>query len=139
MATTASLLPRLLDGRTRGPVFLTDRRARVALATADPGPVSGRARLSYRRAEEIFAELTKPLAHPDITDPDQLARVPGWTLHQLRHSALTRAVPRTAPAPAPCSPTPATHRPPASPATPPVSPDALTRWQAERDPYRDTD
>jgi integrase/recombinase XerC/integrase/recombinase XerD len=31
---TARLLPRLLAGRTRGPVFLTDRRARVALAAA---------------------------------------------------------------------------------------------------------
>ncbi|MCU7722542.1 hypothetical protein ODJ79_02325 [Actinoplanes sp. KI2] len=32
---TARLLPRLLKGRTRGPVFLTDRRARLALAPAD--------------------------------------------------------------------------------------------------------
>ena len=61
---TPRLLPRLLAGRTRGPVFLTDRRARVALAAADLDPVSGRARLSYRRAEEIFTETTKPLAYP---------------------------------------------------------------------------
>ena len=88
---TARLLPRLLDGRTRGPVFLTDRRARVALAAADLDPATGRARLSYRRAEEIFTETTKPLAHPDITDPDLLAAAPGWTLHDLRHSALTHA------------------------------------------------
>jgi integrase/recombinase XerD len=88
---TARLLPRLLDGRTRGPVFLTDRKARVALASADTDPVSGRARLSYRRAEEIFTDLTRSLAHPDITDPALLAAAPGWTLHQLRHSALTRA------------------------------------------------
>jgi hypothetical protein len=59
------------------------------LAAADLD--SGRARLSYRRAEEIFNTLTKPLAHPDITDPDQLAAAPGWTLHDLRHSALTHA------------------------------------------------
>ena len=88
---TARLLPRLLDGRTRGPVSLTGRRARVALAAADLDPGTGRARLSYRRAEEIFTELTKPLAHPDITDPAQLADAPGWTLHDLRHSALTHA------------------------------------------------
>lgn len=31
------------------------------------------------------------LAHPDITDPRQLAAAPGWKLHDLRHSALTRA------------------------------------------------
>jgi integrase/recombinase XerD len=72
-------------------VFLTERRARVALPAADLDPATGRARLSYRRAEELFTELTKPLAHPDITDPDLLADAPGWTLHDLRHSALTHA------------------------------------------------
>jgi hypothetical protein len=41
-------------------VFLTDRRARVALAAADLDPDSGRGRLSYRRAEEIFTDRTKP-------------------------------------------------------------------------------
>jgi site-specific recombinase XerD len=56
---TARLLPRLLDGRPRGPVFLTERRARVALAAADIDSATGRARLSYRRAEEIFTETTK--------------------------------------------------------------------------------
>jgi len=58
-------------------VFLTGRRARVALSAADVDPVSGRARLSYRAAKELFTELTKPLAHPDIADPDQLATAPG--------------------------------------------------------------
>jgi hypothetical protein len=43
---TARLLPKLLAGRARGPVFLTERRARVALAAADLDPVTGRARLS---------------------------------------------------------------------------------------------
>ncbi|MET7459733.1 tyrosine-type recombinase/integrase [Nonomuraea sp. NPDC005501] len=46
---TARLLPRLLDGRRAGPVFLTGRRARVALppsdvdaAPAEPGcPTAG--------------------------------------------------------------------------------------------------
>ncbi|MEV0391352.1 tyrosine-type recombinase/integrase, partial [Nonomuraea sp. NPDC050643] len=40
---TARLLPRLLDGRRSGPVFLTDRRARVPLPPADVDPASGRA------------------------------------------------------------------------------------------------
>jgi integrase len=71
---TARLLPRLLKGRTAGPVFLTDRRARVPLAPADVYEPTGQARLSYRRAAERFTEATG-----------------GATLHQLRHSALTHA------------------------------------------------
>jgi len=68
---TARLLPRLLDGRRTGPVFLTNRLARQALANADLDRGTGRARLSYRRAAEEFTGATR------------------WTLHQLRHSALT--------------------------------------------------
>lgn len=132
---TARLLPRLLDGRRKGPVFLTGRRARVALAAADTDSVSGRARLSYRRAEEIFNDLTKPLAHPDITDPRQLAVAPGWTLHQLRHSALTRAAENGA-----NTGTLLAYSGHASVASlaryTRVSPDALGRWQAQRDPHR---
>jgi site-specific recombinase XerD len=71
---TARLLPRLLEGRKAGPVFLTERRARLALPGADLDPTSGRARLSYRRAAEVFEEASG-----------------GSTLHQLRHSALTHA------------------------------------------------
>jgi integrase len=69
---TARLLPRLLQGRTAGPVFLTDRRARVELPPGDIDPASGRARLSYSHAEALFKEASG-----------------GATLHQLRHSALT--------------------------------------------------
>jgi integrase len=69
---TARLLPRLLKGRTSGPVFLTDRRARVPLPPGDVDPVSGRARLSYTHAEALFKAASG-----------------GATLHQLRHSALT--------------------------------------------------
>jgi integrase len=68
---TARLLPRLLKGRTSGPVFVTERRARVALAPADLDG-RGRARLSYAMAEELFKQATG-----------------GRTLHQLRHSALS--------------------------------------------------
>ena len=71
---SARLLPRLIAGRRSGPVFLTDRRPAPgrAPATVDVCPVTGRARLSYRRAEEIFRTASG-----------------GWTLHQLRHSAIT--------------------------------------------------
>ncbi|WP_262401663.1 site-specific integrase [Actinomadura sp. CNU-125] len=79
---TARLLPRLLRGRTAGPVFLADRRAptsgRRAPAAADVCPVTGRGRLSYPRAEYLFKTATRGL------DPHGR----GWTLHQLRHSAL---------------------------------------------------
>jgi integrase len=70
---SAQLLPRLLAGRTGGPVFVGDRRPTRAVAGLDLDPASGRARLSYRRAAELFQART------------------GWTLHQLRHSALTHA------------------------------------------------
>jgi integrase/recombinase XerD len=70
---SAQLLPRLLTGRTSGPVFLAGRRPTRAVAGLDLDPTSGRARLSYRRAAELFQGRT------------------GWSLHQLRHSALTHA------------------------------------------------
>ncbi len=76
---TARLLPRMLVGRRTGPVFLTDRKAKPSVALVDVDPITGRARLSYRRAAELFDERT--------------AEVEGgpFTLHQLRHSALTHA------------------------------------------------
>jgi integrase len=69
---SARLLPRLLVGRTRGPVFQTDRHAPAGTPTADVCPVTGHARLSYRRAAALFDQHTG-----------------GLTLHQLRHSQLT--------------------------------------------------
>ncbi|MEV6860388.1 tyrosine-type recombinase/integrase [Streptosporangium subroseum] len=86
---TAQLLPRLLRGRTRGPVFLTDRKAPARTPTTDVCKTTGRGRLSYRRAAELFEALTRPLAHPGIVDAAELELRGGWTLHQLRHSALT--------------------------------------------------
>jgi integrase/recombinase XerC/integrase/recombinase XerD len=68
---TARLLPRLLKGRKSGPVFVTERKARVQLPAADLDE-RGRARLSYQQAEALFSEASG-----------------GATLHQLRHSALT--------------------------------------------------
>ena len=79
---TALLLPRLLAGRTRGPVFLAERAPTRAVPTLDLCPDTGRARLSYRRAAELFEHATTPLAAA-------AGQPTGWSLHQLRHSALT--------------------------------------------------
>jgi integrase len=70
----ARLLPKLIAGRTRGPLFLAERRPVPARAPAavDLCPVTGHGRLSYRQAEALFRAASG-----------------GWTLHQLRHSALT--------------------------------------------------
>ncbi|MGH3120946.1 MAG: tyrosine-type recombinase/integrase [Streptosporangiaceae bacterium] len=70
----ARLLARLTAGREVGPVFLTARRAAAhrVTAAADLDPASGRARLSYEMAEQLFKEHSG-----------------GKTLHQLRHSRLT--------------------------------------------------
>ena len=68
---TARLLPRLLKGRKSGPVFVTERKARVHLAAADLDE-HGRARLSYQQAAALFSKASS-----------------GATLHQFRHSALT--------------------------------------------------
>jgi site-specific recombinase XerD len=71
---TARLLPRHLKHRTSGPLFLADIAPAPARqpALADIDPTTGRARLSYRRAEELFSAASG-----------------GRTLHQLRHSRLT--------------------------------------------------
>ena len=70
----ARLLARLTAGRQAGPVFLTERRAAAhrVMAAADLDPASGRARLSYEMAEQLFKRYSG-----------------GKTLHQLRHSRLT--------------------------------------------------
>jgi hypothetical protein len=70
---TSQLLRWLLAARTWGPVFVTDRRAPARAAAANVVRVTGQARMSYRRAAEIFTTLTRPL------DADGR----GWTLHQL--------------------------------------------------------
>ncbi|MET9694380.1 site-specific recombinase [Streptomyces sp. NPDC006514] len=78
---TAQLLRRLIARRTRGPLFLTDRKAPAGTPTLDVCRETGRARLSYRRAEEIFEENTRLLANPlaspeDIEDLDRLDASP---------------------------------------------------------------
>ena len=86
---TAHVLPRLCQGRAHGPLFLTGRKAPARTPTLDICPATGRARLSYRRAAELFEAHTRALAHPGITDPAKVQAGGGWTLHQLRHAALT--------------------------------------------------
>ncbi len=76
---TNELLGWLLAGRRDGPVFRTDRRAPAGTRTADVCPLTGRGRMSYRRAAEIFTEHTRPL--------DTGGR--GWMLHQLRRRLTT--------------------------------------------------
>jgi len=61
----AELLPRLIGSRQRGPLFLADR-PRVpsrAPASEDLCPETGRARLSYRRAAELFVAATRDRTH----------------------------------------------------------------------------
>ncbi|MGS2646854.1 sigma-70 family RNA polymerase sigma factor [Streptosporangium sp. G12] len=57
---TAELLPRLVAGRRRGPLFLSDRRPGPGRlpAPADLCPETGRRRLSYERAEYLFKRAT---------------------------------------------------------------------------------
>lgn len=112
---TARLLARQLTGRTQGPVFLTDRAARVQLATTDLDPDTGRARLSYRRAAELFTQASG-----------------GWTLHDLRHSALTHAAEDGMPTPMLMTKSGhASIRTLSRYSRPSV--DALARWQDQRD------
>jgi len=70
----ARLLAELIADRSQGPVFIAYRRPNSPRARAgrDFDPVSGRARLSYARAELLFNRYSG-----------------GKTLHQLRHSRLT--------------------------------------------------
>jgi integrase len=83
---TTQLLRWLLAGRPDGPVFVTGRRAPAGAPAADTCPVTGRARMSYRRAAEIFTAATVPL------DPASH----GWTLHQLCLAGISRGRPPAA-------------------------------------------
>ncbi|WP_433634695.1 hypothetical protein [Nocardia sp. CA-120079] len=78
-AGTARLLPRLIKGRTRGPVFVTHRRPGPGkyLADRDMCPDTGLARLSNDQARDLLDAATAP------DGPGT-----GWDLHELRHSGL---------------------------------------------------
>ena len=72
----SALLAQLVEGRTAGPVFLSQRRPAPA-RLPKPGdlcPHTGRRRLSYERAEYLFKQATAPL------DPGGR----GFTLRHLR-------------------------------------------------------
>lgn len=79
-AGTTRLLPRLLKGRTRGPVFVTHRRPGPgkAVSPRDVCPDTGMARLSYGQARALLDE------HTAVRGPGT-----GWDLHEYRHSGLT--------------------------------------------------
>ena len=76
---TARLLPRLLKGRKSGPVFVTERKARVQLPAADLDE-HGHARLSYQQAEALFSvglrrrdPAPAPALCPRLVDVSRLA------------------------------------------------------------------
>jgi integrase len=118
---TARLLPRLIAGRKRGPLFVTDRKAKPSVALKDIDPTTQRARLSYRRAATLVEE--RAIA---------MRRGP-FTLHQLRHSKLTHAA--EAGASTPMLTALSGHASVRSLAKyTKVSADALGRWQADIDP-----
>ncbi|MFG1966695.1 tyrosine-type recombinase/integrase [Nonomuraea sp. NPDC049028] len=79
-AGAARLLPRLLKGRTRGPVFVTHRRPGPGkvVSPRDVCPDTSLARLSYGQARALLDE------HTALNGPGT-----GWDLHEFRHSALT--------------------------------------------------
>ena len=69
----------------------SDRKAPARTPCTDICPETGRARPSYRRAEKLFETSTRLPATPLATEED-VDDLEGWTLHRLRHSALTHDV-----------------------------------------------
>jgi integrase/recombinase XerC/integrase/recombinase XerD len=118
---TARLLPRLIVGRKSGPLFLTDRQAKPSVALDDVDRLTGRARLSYRRAAALLEHHTA-----------KMKRGP-FTLHQLRHSKLTHAAEDGASTPMLMALSGHTSVRSLVKYTK-VSAEALGRWQAETDP-----
>lgn len=70
--TTAIHLDRHLANRRTGPVFVAARRPTNPTGPSDIDPDTGRGRLSYRRAAELFSDASR-----------------GHTLRDLRHAAMT--------------------------------------------------
>ncbi|WP_336207004.1 hypothetical protein [Nonomuraea sp. LPB2021202275-12-8] len=76
---TAQLLPRLIARRTRGPLFLTDRKAPSGTPTLDVCPETGRARLSSPRLRTVLERYARPgvdsvTRHVAERDPDARRR-----------------------------------------------------------------
>ncbi|MGW2426610.1 hypothetical protein ACWC0C_46980 [Streptomyces sp. NPDC001709] len=99
---TAQLLPRLIGRRTRGPLFLTDRKAPAGTPTLGFCPETGRARLSYLRAEEIFKWRRRP---GPILLRCRLAAIGRNGERSIFHGTVTPASPAQA-SRAPCTPDP---------------------------------
>ncbi|WP_435616132.1 tyrosine-type recombinase/integrase [Streptomyces coelicoflavus] len=80
-AGTARLLPRLIKGRTRGPVFVTHRKPGPGkvVSPRDVCPDTGLVRLSYGQARALLDART---AVGGVAGT-------GWDLHEYRHSGLT--------------------------------------------------
>lgn len=79
-AETAGHLRRLVGTRSRGPVFLSGQLAAPGTPVGDVCPHTGRVRLSYRRAAELFRITTRPVHGGEGS----------WTLHQLRQAGTLR-------------------------------------------------
>jgi integrase len=90
----------------------------VRLPPGDIDPASGRARLSYRQAEDLFKEASG-----------------GVTLHQLRHSVLTHDAEDGASTPMFMSKSGHTSAASLARCARP-SAEALARWQERKDPAR---
>ncbi|MEU7878906.1 hypothetical protein [Microbispora bryophytorum] len=73
--------PRLVKGRTRGPVFVTHRKPGPGkvLAPRDICPDTGLVRLTYGQARALLDAHTAVGGVPGT----------GWDLHEYRHSGLT--------------------------------------------------
>ncbi|WP_326686726.1 site-specific integrase [Streptomyces sp. NBC_01795] len=80
-AGAARLLPRLIKGRTRAPVFVTHRKPGPGkvVRPRDVCPDTGLARLSYGQARAMLD------AHTALVG----VQGAGWDLHEWRHSGLT--------------------------------------------------
>ena len=102
----AMLLPRLLAGRDRGPVFLAERRPTRPVASLDLCLVTHRARLSYRRAAEIFEQSTRRLAHQTRRRTSSPSSAAGRSISCGTASSPTK--PNPAPTPRRCWPAPDT-------------------------------
>ncbi|MEU8266053.1 sigma-70 family RNA polymerase sigma factor [Sphaerisporangium sp. NPDC049002] len=75
---TADLIPRLVAGRRRGPLFLSDRRPGPGRppAPGDLCPETGRRRLSYERAEYLFKQATGHTLNQLRTGGDHFTQLP---------------------------------------------------------------
>lgn len=81
LSKTARLLPRLIKGRTRGPMFVTHRKPGPGkvVSPRDICPDTGLACLSYGQARALLD------AHTALGS----VQGTGWDLHEWRHSGLT--------------------------------------------------